>query len=278
MNKPRSMVAPTAARQKPQMLARSASQSLPAAEQAFFESKLGGDFSRVRVHTDEAAAATAAGFGAKAFAAGEQIAFAAGRYQPGTTAGRELLAHELAHVAQQSRGDVGTTDAEPRARAAAETVAQGGQVSADEIGGAQEGVHCDPEDKEKAPPGLLPPFQPLTLSTLSPIDWFKMRQPFDLHGEPLTLRDADSIEKEWKRSSELLTNLGITDQFKLGFITKDWILNKGLSLQLQYMQERENPNAIDLSNRDWKQAYPGGFQTPIIPIFDIDWFRSNKKK
>jgi len=62
------------------------------------------------------------------------------------------------------------------------------------------------------------------------------------------------------------------------FITKEWILNKGLSKQVEDQQARENPNAVDLLNKEWKQAYPGGFETPQIPIFDIDWFRSKKKK
>ncbi|MBN8923568.1 MAG: hypothetical protein BGP10_06165 [Rhodanobacter sp. 68-29] len=66
----------------------------------------GHDFSRVRVHTDDAAAASAQELGARAYTVGEHIAFARGEYAPGTAAGRQLLAHELTHTLQQAQGGV----------------------------------------------------------------------------------------------------------------------------------------------------------------------------
>jgi hypothetical protein len=61
----------------------------------------GFDFSRVRLHTDARAAQSARGIGARAFTIGQDIVFGTGQYQPVTTAGLSLLAHELAHIAQQ---------------------------------------------------------------------------------------------------------------------------------------------------------------------------------
>jgi outer membrane protein OmpA-like peptidoglycan-associated protein len=55
----------------------------------------------VRVHTDTLAARSARAVQAHAYTVGRQIVFGAGRYAPGTPAGRRLLAHELAHVLQQ---------------------------------------------------------------------------------------------------------------------------------------------------------------------------------
>jgi hypothetical protein len=81
---------------------RSPAQPLDRHERTFFESRFGRDFSRVRVHADATAAAAARALHAAAFTAGDDIVFAAGRYAPGTSGGRGLLAHELAHVAQQS--------------------------------------------------------------------------------------------------------------------------------------------------------------------------------
>lgn len=75
--------------------------ALPEAIRGPAEGALGADFSGVRVHTDGAAAETARALQARAFTVGEDIAFGAGEYQPGTARGRELLAHELAHVVQQ---------------------------------------------------------------------------------------------------------------------------------------------------------------------------------
>ncbi len=58
------------------------------------------DFSQVRIHTDTRAAASAESIDALAYSYGRDIAFARGQYRPETMAGRELLAHELAHVLQ----------------------------------------------------------------------------------------------------------------------------------------------------------------------------------
>jgi uncharacterized protein DUF4157/OmpA family protein len=63
----------------------------------------GPDFGPVRIHTGPAADEAARSLSATAYTIGDDIAFAAGRYQPGTPAGRALLAHELAHVVQQRR-------------------------------------------------------------------------------------------------------------------------------------------------------------------------------
>ena len=77
---------------------------LPKPVRAYFEPRMGADFSQVRVHADAHAADTAKSINARAFTVGPNIAFGAGEYSPDTTAGRKLLAHELTHVVQQ--GDV----------------------------------------------------------------------------------------------------------------------------------------------------------------------------
>ena len=58
------------------------------------------DFSRVRVHTDARAAASARAVDAHAYTVGSHIVFDRGRYAPATAGGQRLLAHELAHVVQ----------------------------------------------------------------------------------------------------------------------------------------------------------------------------------
>jgi hypothetical protein len=73
---------------------------LPAVVADDLGARLATDLSGVRVHTDDAAAATAFRLGAAAYTVGTDIVFAPGRYQPHTGAGRRLLAHELAHVLQ----------------------------------------------------------------------------------------------------------------------------------------------------------------------------------
>ncbi len=85
---------------------------LPEEERKFFEGRMGADFSKVRVHTDGTAVQTSRDLGARAFAVGTDIAFGAGEYQPGTTAGRHLMAHELTHVIQQ--GGAGELERSPQ--------------------------------------------------------------------------------------------------------------------------------------------------------------------
>jgi uncharacterized protein DUF4157 len=65
------------------------------------ESAFGYDFSSVRIHTDSKAAGLSSGLSARAFTIGSDVAFASGEYRPGTLTGDALIAHELAHVAQQ---------------------------------------------------------------------------------------------------------------------------------------------------------------------------------
>jgi hypothetical protein len=70
----------------------------------FMEERFGHDFSDVRVHTESQAADSARSLDARAYTVGSDIVFANGQYAPGTNQGRRLIAHELTHVSQQSRG------------------------------------------------------------------------------------------------------------------------------------------------------------------------------
>jgi len=81
-------------------------QSLDAETRSFMESRLGYDFGQVRLHIDSKAAESAAAINAKAYTIGDNIAFGAGQYSPGTVEGRRLLAHELTHILQQASGPV----------------------------------------------------------------------------------------------------------------------------------------------------------------------------
>ncbi len=81
---------------------RSSGKPLDAATRRFMEPRLGHDFSRVRVHTDERAAESARAVNALAYTVGSNVVFAAGRYAPQTHEGRKLIAHELTHTLQQA--------------------------------------------------------------------------------------------------------------------------------------------------------------------------------
>jgi hypothetical protein len=85
---------------------RSAGEPLDALARAFFEPRFGRDFSQVRVHADDRAARSAQTIEALAYTVGPHIAFAAGRYAPGSDPGKHLLAHELVHTVQQGHSHI----------------------------------------------------------------------------------------------------------------------------------------------------------------------------
>ncbi|MEZ4778648.1 MAG: DUF4157 domain-containing protein [Flavobacteriaceae bacterium] len=59
------------------------------------------DFSNVQIHTDEESAKLNNQLSARAFTYKNNIFFGRGQYQPESTSGKHLLAHELTHVVQQ---------------------------------------------------------------------------------------------------------------------------------------------------------------------------------
>jgi hypothetical protein len=73
------------------------------------ESRLGDDFSDVRVHTDDRASASARSINAQAYTVGSDVVFRSDRWSPSSSEGQRTLAHELTHVAQQRSGPVSGT-------------------------------------------------------------------------------------------------------------------------------------------------------------------------
>jgi hypothetical protein len=102
---------------------RSPGKPLDTETRAFMESRFGHDFGQVRVHTDVRAAKSARTVSAIAYTMKHNIAFSTGSYSPSTPTGKHLLAHELAHVVQQTgraRQGEAHTVLEQQAEAAAE--------------------------------------------------------------------------------------------------------------------------------------------------------------
>jgi Domain of unknown function (DUF4157) len=96
------------------------------------EPRFGRDLSEVRIHAGAEAAKAASGMHARAYTAGRDVVFGADEYAPGMPAGRRLLAHELAHFAQQAggapaRGAIGSAQdpAEAEADRAADAIGRG---------------------------------------------------------------------------------------------------------------------------------------------------------
>jgi hypothetical protein len=79
-------------------------QMLPESLRISLESHFRVDLSPIRIHADSSAGESAQNLDAHAYATGRDIYFAPGMYAPATTEGQRLLAHEIAHVLQQSSG------------------------------------------------------------------------------------------------------------------------------------------------------------------------------
>ena len=118
-------------------LARLPGSPLEPEVRAYMEEHFGRTLDKVRLHTGPKADNYARSLGARAFTTGPHIVFAAGRYKPDTDEGMWLLAHELAHFIQQSRGmagdgaDTPPTILEREADRIADIIAAGGSLRSD---------------------------------------------------------------------------------------------------------------------------------------------------
>jgi len=80
----------------------SSGQPLDSVTRGFMKSRFGYDFSQVQVHTDAKAQESAQAVNALAYTVGQHIVFGSQQYAPGTSTGKQLLAHELTHTVQNS--------------------------------------------------------------------------------------------------------------------------------------------------------------------------------
>src|SRR5690606_28128459 len=79
-------------------------ESLAGHTQAEMESRIGVNFSEVRIHKDRTSTEMNNALQAQAFTHGKDIYFNEGKYNPESPSGKHLLAHELTHVVQQGGG------------------------------------------------------------------------------------------------------------------------------------------------------------------------------
>ncbi len=75
--------------------------ALPEGTRQQMEGFFGADLGGVRVHTDSNAAALSQELNAQAFTVGSDVFFSEGKYNPSSSEGQGLLAHEVTHVGQQ---------------------------------------------------------------------------------------------------------------------------------------------------------------------------------
>ncbi len=86
--------------------ASSGGEPLPAGLQSAMGHRLGADLGSVRTHKNAEADTLSRSVNARAFTTGNHIFFGGGEYDPSSSRGQELIAHELTHVVQQTGPDV----------------------------------------------------------------------------------------------------------------------------------------------------------------------------
>ncbi|MDS0260495.1 DUF4157 domain-containing protein [Haloarcula sp. S1CR25-12] len=127
--------------------------------QEAIEERMGDSLGDVRIHTGPQAAKACNDINARAFTVGNHVAFNTGEYDPETPEGQHVLAHELAHVRQQTGGAVsmlpqsGTLEIDPderlerQAEQTAERVMRGGVIGVPGMRGSDVHVQRLAEDK-----------------------------------------------------------------------------------------------------------------------------------
>lgn len=80
---------------------KGAGSPLSSSTRSFMESRIGADFSNVKIHNDSNAHILSTKLNAQAFAVGNNVFFNKGKYNPESQSGKHLLAHELTHTVQQ---------------------------------------------------------------------------------------------------------------------------------------------------------------------------------
>jgi hypothetical protein len=99
---PGQVVPPTGAGEAQPFGVIGSGQPLPRTTREYFEPRFGRDLGDVRIHIDTGASQSAKAFNSLAYTLGRHIVFGQGKFAPSSDSGRRLLAHELAHVVQQS--------------------------------------------------------------------------------------------------------------------------------------------------------------------------------
>lgn len=123
-------------------------QPLPDAVRATMERQFSVDFSAVRIHADDPAAAE---IGAKAFTKGRDVHFAPGQYRPDSPDGLNLIGHELTHVVQQGAAPAkAPAPAQEKADGKADEGGEGGAAPKEKPPGGADAAAAKPVQQKGA--------------------------------------------------------------------------------------------------------------------------------
>ncbi|UCC86429.1 MAG: DUF4157 domain-containing protein [Anaerolineales bacterium] len=128
--------------------ARGGGQALDSTVQKQMGASMGHDFSNVRVHDSPESDTLNQQLSAKAFTTGQDIFFRQGAYDPGSSGGQELIAHELSHVVQQGTGRVSGSGSSMTVRPAGDAFEQEADALSKAAPGTAAQVQRQAEEEE----------------------------------------------------------------------------------------------------------------------------------
>jgi hypothetical protein len=183
---------------------RSPGRPLDAETRSYFEPRFGHDFSKVRVHSDQKAMQSARDIHALAYTVGNNVVFGKPQTGPATSSGRHLLAHELAHVVQQSAFgavpshlEIGATD--HPAEHAADSAARRACSDTQPIGVSALGRDPEGQVRRQSPGDDEPEKEPKPLIPLPhPFDRLDIKPSLPLPGG-LSLPSSEDLNKGWNK-------------------------------------------------------------------------------
>ncbi len=210
----------------------------------FFEPRFGQDFSDVRVHTCDSAVEISRGLNAQALTYKKNIYFNRNRYDPETSPGKRLLAHELTHVIQQQGKTSPNTPCVKDSIQRACGPAQIGQPTG-----------CTFDDREVVRPRYL---------FVVNCDRFKRGNEDDLRIDARRIRQGDVVELHGIASIEgdpdFNLNLSCARALKAKTVVEDVLRRRGITATIRVFNHGATPG-----NREAQRSVVMNIQTPAPP-------------
>jgi hypothetical protein len=189
------------------------------------ESRFGRSFRGVSVHTEREAATSARLLQAKAYTVGNDVVFSQGHFAPDTSEGKRLLAHELAHVVQQSRGgSVPPLHPDSPLEQAADRAAEGigRDVGAIKVGGGSAvGIARQQDDQHQAPQDAAVTQLPGSNSSLGLTEFPSPKR------QPGAQPASQILGFDWQKAADPPTPQPVIPPPKPGELTRDLTVDLG---------------------------------------------------
>jgi len=266
----------------------STGRSLDASIQRAMEDRMGDSFGDVQVHTGPTAASACESINARAFTVGNHVAFNSGEYDPTSAEGQHVIAHELAHVRQQTGGAVSMLpqqdveleiDPDPQlereAEETAQQVMQGGELGIQRLADTE--VHIQRKE------GLGSHVQQNTETTYPPTNGQPKAQQggFD---EALSLLTNGGVDLDEESVQEVLADLDYTSIMKkmgLAFVKENAAVKSllaGVDEAHGQLSGRDPTPEETLQNRLGQVDFPEHWMSDLEAMGPPDgWMKELKK-